>query len=842
MLRHFLLTALRNLLRHKLQSLINVASLAVGLAVFGFAFLYVKQELSYDQGWPEGERVHRLTLAQRGFPGLPDRSYFAALARSYERLMDRFGDDFEAATRVSQTGVHIPDTTTNYPLWFVDPAFIEILQPQVIEGDLARAVSGPGLLALDEAQAERMGLSAGVGDRITLAGFANGEVEYEIAAIYRLPEPVSPAARFPMLTLIHNYSLPLLGDGRSAPIAGPWENQVQVWVKLREGLGTEEFNAQQPEYIQQTVTDYAEALGPNRRISDHLFYNWQPVADMHFNPLTTEVLDSGAGYGDPVRVATFAVVGLLVLLVGCSNSISLSLAAAIERRREIGVCKAAGALPQDILRQRLGEAVLLSMLALVPAIAALELLLPAFQALLPFVEVDASWREYAMLTGIALLVGLACGIYPAFVLSATRPQVVLRSGAQGRAAGGMRLKNLLVAIQFFFASMLLIGTGALYLQLAIARNQPLGFDASNIVVLYQNGAGGAAALGPLRTELEKIPGVQRVIPASVPPNSGLSPTSNADTVIRNIGDPNEVNLQRWSIDFDFTELVGIRLLAGRDFDIERDNRNTQTGDFEGGGVERVMLNAAAVRQLGFASPQDAIDQPLYARRLNNVTGEIRQIPMQIIGVMEDNLYGSLRRRPGPELYAVIPRLAGGVSPVNVLMVKYEDSAEASIQQRIRDTADRVMDVPLSGMLFAEQELEAAFVQEQNESRLLMISGGLALLLASIGLYGLAAFAIERQVKEVGIRKVMGAQVPSIVALYLWRFARPIVIASMLAWPVAIYFTLEWIQRFPYQMERGWLLPVCIGALGAVLVIAMLTVSVITARAATANPVRSLRYE
>lgn len=836
MIKHFIVAALRNLLRHKLQTLINIASLATGLTVFAFSFLYVKQETSYDRGWPDGERVHRLTLEQRGFPGLPDRSYFATLARSYDRLMARFGDEFEHASRVYPGPVKLPESEALTSLWHVDADLVEILQPEVLEGDLARAVSGPGFLALEEEYAERAGLQGRIGERLMLEGISGNEIEFELAAIYRLPRPVAPASTIPMLTLMHDRSIPLFFAGQGNAGA-PWENQVQAWVKFREGLSTDAFNALQPAYIQQTVVDYAEALGPERRISDHLFYYWQPVRELHFKPLTTEAGNAGASYGDMARVTAFAAVGILVLLVGCSNSISLSLAAALERRREVGVRKAAGALPQDILWQRLGEAVLLALLALIPAIAVLELLLPSFQALLPFVEVDAGPLEYSMLAAIAIVVGLACGLYPALVLSATRPQAVLRSRAAETAKGRVPLRSLLVAVQFFLASILLIGTSALYLQLSVTRSQPLGFDASNVLMLFQNQPG--VTLSALRSELAKLPGVVRVIPGSTPPNAGIPPSAVADTIIRNPGDRNEVDVHRQQHDFEHAELVGMRLLAGRAFDVERDNFDPQTGGYQGG-VQRVMLNATAVRQLGFASPEEAVEQALYIRRLNNISGEITQIPLQIIGVVEDNLYASLRRRPGPELYSATPRLVARAE--TSLMLKYDEAVAATIQQRIADEAQRVLGAPLTGIVHAETQIATAFQQEQNESKLLLICGSLALLLASAGLYGLAAFTIENQVKEVGIRKALGAQAASIVTLYLWRFGRPILLACLVAWPVAIYFVLQWIERFPYQLERAWLLPICAGTMAAVLLIAMLAVSVMTTRAAIANPVRSLRYE
>ena len=242
-----------------------------------------------------------------------------------------------------------------------------------------------------------------------------GELELELAAIYRLPLPVSSASNISMFALLHEQLLPLFAlPGVERYV--PWEQSVQVWAKLRTGVEVEDFNARLPAFVQQQIHNYDAALGADGRVSDHLFFRWQPITDIHFNPTAAEAV---FGSGDVARVTTFAVIGLLVLLVGCSNSVSLSLAMAIERRREIGVRKAAGALPSDIARQQLGESLLLSLLALVPAFGALELLLPPFQTLMPTVRIDATWTDYLLLTLIAGGVGLACGAYPALVLSAT---------------------------------------------------------------------------------------------------------------------------------------------------------------------------------------------------------------------------------------------------------------------------------------------------------------------------------------------------------------------------------------------------------------------------------------
>jgi putative ABC transport system permease protein len=840
MTRLFVVAALRNLLRHKLQTLINIFSLAIGLTVFGFAFLYVKQELSYDHGWPNSERVHRLTIETRGVPGRADAIGTSVPAAEWARIRDYFGADIEAAARRTNTiALYGPQggdqQQQNVALHVVDPQFFEVFQVETIEGDLSRTLSGPGFIAVDEAMAERLGLKGRTGERIVITSYYDRtvKVDYELAAIYRVPQPSSISGG--IITLMHEYSLPMFAQPGQQRQYIPWEGTLPIWAKLRSGLETAAFNAQQEAFVQQ-LTTYDAALGAEGKTSDHVFYRWQPLTEMHFKPLEFEIR-SGLS-GDYGRVATFAAVGLLVLLVGCSNSISLSLAAAIERRREIGVRKAAGALPGDILRQQLGESVLLALCALVPAIAAVEILSPAFQTMLSFrAPVAAGLLEYALLTLIACVVGLTCGAYPALVLSSTRPQAVLRAGTQQSVKAGMSLRSALVALQFCFASMLLIGTAALYLQLAVASAQPLGFNADNVVLTMENEGVNADVM---RNEFEKIPGVTSVVFGVNPPNADMSAGMNTTVFVRNTSDTVEVRPEQMTTTYGFLEMMGMRLLAGRDYDARFDQYNQEAETFADGRSRDdgapMLVNAIATRALGFASPEEAIGQVVLRRFLSE--GKVTHVPQRIVGVVEDNQYPSLRRRPGPQIYYL---LQGGTRPGN-LMVKYEDAVEGTIRDRLQEVSQRLNNVPLDGMIFTEEYMAAAFRQERNESKLLLICGGLALVLASFGLYGLAAFAIVRQVKEVGVRKVMGASVATILALYLWRFSRPIVFANVLAWPVAIYFVLQWIERFPYQMERAWLAPLCVGTMGAVLLIAMLTVSVITTRAATTNPVRSLRYE
>ncbi|MES2605036.1 MAG: FtsX-like permease family protein, partial [Pseudomonadota bacterium] len=511
--RLFLIPAFRNLLRHKLQSFINIVSLALGLAVFAFAFLYVKQQLSYDRGWPDAERIHRLIVEQRGIPGTADDKYATVDARVWPSIVEHFANEIDTAVRVNSMYASIKDASPprGIALSFVDAAFSQLFPLDVIAGDLDRALSGPGFIALEETLATALGPDIGPGTRLTLVALRGGELELEVAAIYRLPATRSSPFNFLAISLIHESAYPLFGELQQDQ---RWDKSSQIWLKLKPGVETAAFNALQPAFLEDVVNIYDTALGPERRISEHVFYQWQALPEIYFNPIGLEA----NGAGDPARVTTFAVVGLLVLLVGCSNSISLSMASAIERRKEIGIRKAAGALPANIIVQHLGEAVLLALFALIPTSLLLEALLPAFQTLLPFrVALDPGITEYLLLVLIAVVVGLVNGIYPALVLSSVKPQAVLKPGAGTGVTAGQSLRGLLVGAQFCFASMLLIGTGALYLQVAVARNQPLGFEPDNLVFSYFIGFENNPEF--IEPELLNMPGVIAVTGGFSPPNA-----------------------------------------------------------------------------------------------------------------------------------------------------------------------------------------------------------------------------------------------------------------------------------------------------------------------------------
>ncbi|MGV3590351.1 MAG: ABC transporter permease [Gammaproteobacteria bacterium] len=838
MFLNFMRAIFRNLWRSKVNALINVASLALGLTVFAFCFLYVKKELSYDRAWPGADRIYRMVVEQKGVPGSPDGTFTNVNTRAYTALLNNYSGYIERIAKAFNGNVKVAGEGSNqYPsIGIVDPVFIEMFRYEERAGSLAEVLRNPSQIAVSETFAATYPGGLSIGSELELEGnySMNGQrppsVSFEVAAIFRAPELVSPNLDFSMLVLMDDYVLKLYPQGIRM-----WADTHQIWLRFKPEVDAADFAALMPDFIDREVTAFNAMLGPGEKISEHLQYWFQPLTALHLNPVSPNEF----GAGDKSRVLTTAALGVLVLLVGCSNSISLSLATVLERRREIGIRKAAGALPRDILVHYLSEAVLLALVALLPALALLQLLLPPFLVLLNVREgLELIAADYAVLAAIAMMVGLASGAYPALVLARVKPQLVLKTGAESRGRGTQKVRTLLVGFQFCFALVLMITTLALYAQLQSVRSQPLGFDAENLLYAAITSNSENASSAALLEELRKVPGVTAALRFGTPPNtSALEYLGTSIPFVNKNGDFTEARVMRMSASPGQFALLGIPVLAGREFDATRDAFDAATRQYADGttaGEGRIVLNRSAVRALGFASPDAAVEQVVHMN-FADAAGKVSEIPVRVVGVVEDSMYESLRSKPGPR--AFVPMSTG-----SIYMMRIDPRAVATIIDSVKETWQQVSGVPLQFVTFVEPRVEAAYAQERNESRLLLYSAGLALFLACIGLYGMAAFTMERNIKEIGVRKVLGAGVVGITRLYLWRYARPVLVASLVASPVALYFVLQWMQRFPYQLDRAWLLPLNVAAIGVVLAIALLTVVGLVLKAARSRPVVALRYE
>jgi putative ABC transport system permease protein len=839
MLKHYLLTVLRHLWKRRLYSFISLFSLTVGLTVFCLLVLNVKHELSYNTGWKDPERIYRMVHKQGGTgANLPYTPGFSS--QFLLNIRDYVGDYAESYAEIASMGTSIKDSDQpGFQLTLANQAFLGVFDLPVVAGRLENVVDGSGFIALEATLAETLFGNAdeAIGKSLTLNGQAvfgaQGNfvpaqaTDFEVAAVFALPEPVTRATQFRAVVADNDYSANLL-----PAFDGVRNRNLTVWFRLKDGVDPEIVNEALDLYLDEyliTTRGPTELRGGS--YSDLFDFRLQPLSEIYFDKQVGEFPQ-----GDRTRLLTFGVVALLVLMAGCSNVISLGLAAAMERRREVGIRKAVGALQQSIMGQSLGEAVVLALLALVPTILLVKLLAPAFAGLLSVANMpDPGAVEIALITTICLCVGLINGIYPAFVLARVKPVAVLKAQAVQQ---GMRrrfnLRGLLVTAQFGFSITLLVITSALYAQLWITRNQPLGLDARNLALtsinfqLLQTREDLAEVLA---NGIAAIPGVTAVSPIIQTPL--LNNSTATMQIVNTQQDAEGVPVKNMPFKPGLFDLLGVPRLAGRDFNLASDARQPPPEGSTEQPMLRVIINRSAVRALGLSDPEAAIGQRYYV--LQDTGARRSYSPIEVIGVVEDSMVFTLRERTGAEFYYTDSFPGGAV------LFRYVEAAEADLLARVSAVTMEVTGAPAQ-TTFLEDRIAQTFTEEQRESRLLLMCAGLALFLSCVGLYGLVSVALKTQIKEIGVRKVLGASTINVVKNFLTRFSVPVLVANLIAWPVAVYAVFEWIQRFPYQLEKGWLLPICLGVTALVLFIAWVTVGALTFRAASAPPVKSLRYE
>lgn len=839
MLKHYLLSTLRHLCKRRLYSFISLLSLTVGLSVFCLISLHVRHELSYNKNWQDAGLIHRMTHKQGG--GLAQQPPTTAFSAEFIlNLYDYLEEFVSGYSEVSTIHTPIEDDQSNRGLTVLiaDAGFGDVFEMNVVAGSMTRVMEGSGFIALERSQAElHFGEhETAIGRNIKLSGpnyissnpdFVPAQpTEFEVAAVYELPDPVSTSTRFQAIAPDNVHTQGVLPTVHGEPVSS-----INIWMKLKENVDPEQINTRLDSYLDDYLLYTRDDVDLQGKSYSELFdFHLQALTDIY---LSREITETPGG--DSVRLLTFSVVALLVLMAGSSNVISLGLAAVMERRREVGIRKSVGAEQRDIILQYMGEPILLALIALVPTVALVKAIHPAFANLLSITRMPAiGLPEIWLMSGIALFVGLVNGIYPALVLARVKPVAILKTQGVHPRGQSLNLRSLLVGLQFCFSLVLLIVTTGLYMQLNITRHQPLGLSVENVGsadINFQLLQTRSEIASVFANELSRLPDIEAVAPVLNTPLQ--SPGTQIEyQLVDNQQEMQGVTVIRTPAKIGLFDLLEIPLLAGRHFDQSRDsNQNVQ--DSATPPVQNIIINRVALNALQYGSTNQVLGNRYFLLFDNGARRNYT--PVEVIGVVEDSMLSSLKTRPSAEVFYLESFTGPSV------LFRYDNTAGADIQQRVNDVALAVTDYPAS-VTFLEDQLNRAFEQEQRESRLLLMCAGLALFLSCIGLYGLVSVALRTQVKEVGVRKVLGASTAGVVLLFLKRFSLPVLLANLIAWPVAAYFVLQWIERFPYQLEKAWLLPICLGNSALVLVIAWLTVSGLTWQAASTRPVKSLRYE
>jgi putative ABC transport system permease protein len=829
MFKNYIVTTINNLLKHKLFSLINIVGLAIGLASCLTIALYVHNETSYDKHWSKAERLFRIVTSRTS-----DEGGFTN-ARNPVRLMPAlrqyFDEEIEAAVRMQPytREVQFGDGLVQTRIMEVDSAEVTaIFDFEVLAGNLETTLQQPNAIALSAELAQQFFGRIDAIDEILSLRISENEVrDLRVGAVYRLPAGNS-ILREGLLQLPAMIAM----DLASKPDSWVALNTFN-YVLLAPGVNGADLNARIPAFVDQYV-DLADfsATAAGALPSGMIAFTFQQLAGSYLN----SAFDSYGERGNKVVVLAFSAIALLVLAIGCINFIILSTAKAVQRAREVAIRKTMGASRSELMLQYLGESLFIVTPAMLLALMLVELLLPLFEGIIGK-TLDTSFSTPAavmVMLALTVSVALAGGFYPALVLSHYRPSATLTANRSTESTASVRLRNVLVTFQFSVMIALMAGTFVIYAQVEYAVNRSPGFNTGNL--LFVDGVFRRDA-NEQNLLVQRIAGLPQVSAASLSGYRPLESTGNSSmSSVFSVGGVESPSLATTSVGLGFFRTYQIPLIAGRDFSADRDQPSPIFArDFRDGiSQSSVIVNEAAVHSLGFSSAEDAIGQQISTTTgFNSATHRFT-----IVGVAADTQFDSPRSESRPQVY-LLSREQGYL--IDAIAVRFEGDP-APMLARIEDLWQSVVgDIPLRAN-FMEQVLALEFARERSEARLLLSFALLAITIACLGLFGSASFNVERRTKEIGIRKVMGAEVREIVRLLLWQFSRPVLLANLIAWPIAFWSMANWLERFAYRIDTLILVPLCVAAGLVALCIACVTVGGTAAKAASTRPILALRYE
>ncbi|WP_119677772.1 ABC transporter permease [Indioceanicola profundi] len=819
MLRNWITVTLRNLARHRLYAAVNILGLAVGLAACLLIAVLVRHETSFDGFHANADRIVRVNRTEFIAERAPQTSGTTAMPVG-PTLADAY-PEVEMMVRVARFGAIIQTDGGVFRerVFRTDPGYFQLIDAVFLHGDASLALAERDSAVLTQSKARKyFGDVDPVGRTLTLTTGRSWRITGVIA-----DPPVN--TRFDAGIITHlDSSFSDSADQWYRERVDGWSNHwLTTYLLLRPGADLAAMQARMEDVLAETP-DYQRPDTPGLGYSFTL--SFQPLAEINTNP-------QGGEPGTPTTVihALIAVGGLILLVAGI-NFVNLTTARASLRAREVAVRKTLGARRASIIAQFLGESVMLSLFAGLVALALVELSLPlVLQGLeLPALAGPAESLElltYAL--PFLVLLGVAAGLYPAFILSAFAPASALKGG--GTAPGGGKLRTVLVVVQFGIAIALVIGTTVILTQTRYASSQRLGFDQENLVLLR------GLDLDEVRPQREAL--IERIgrLPGVV--TAGLTSWAPADpsertTTFRFPGEERAVTLRNEPVDFGYLEALGARLLAGRIFDRARPvdlfQESGQTnGRFDGTAV----VTAGILPVLGVATPEEALGRPMiYGSTVTD--GVERHHIVTIVGVVEDIQFSSARDALVPTVF-MVDRTQLDVLAIRLAASTGPDTL-AAIDAMWRDV---VPNVPVRRD-FLDERVRRLYAAEARQATVLAAFAGLTIVIACLGLFGLAAFTAERRTKEIGVRKVLGARTRDIVRLLVWQFSRPVLLANLIAWPVAWIAMEHWLNGFAIRIDLG---PGPFLAAGAgALVIAWATVAGHAARVARRRPVTALRYE
>ncbi len=807
MIKNILKTALRNLSKNKGFTAINVLGLALGLATCLLIVFYVFDELSYDRYNTNADRIFRVNNDIK-FGGT-ENSYAVAQAPLAAALKSDF-PEIEQVTRFrNRGGFQVKKGNQNiqeYMMIYADPSVFSVFTLPMIFGNPANALTEPHTVVITESTAKKYFNRANVvGQVLTF----NDTAQYKITGVIK---DIPKQSHFNFDFFI---SMPTLAESRE----NSWfSSNFNTYILLRPGVDHKKLEAKFDAFFKRHAASQLQAIlhlsfNKFEQSGNYIRLNLIPLKDIHLRSNRVAEIDSN---GNIEYVYIFSAIAIFILLIACVNFMNLSTARSSNRAREVGVRKVLGSSREYLIAQFLTESILITLVSAIIAVFAAWALLPLFNQMagkqLMVTPQIFGWLVPVLLA-IIIVIGVLAGSYPAFFLSGFQPIEVLKGKLSAGFKGGF-LRSFLVVFQFAISIVLIIGTLVIYNQLKYIQGKDIGYNRDHVLVVQNVWTLGNKAK-TFEQEVKRLAGVKNASLSEALPtwNYGNSTTIFKDHVL----DPKRsVNTQNWGIDEDYIPTLGIKMAAGRNFS------KAMLTDSAG-----LIINEAAAKLLDFSSP---VDQIVYVPQ-DNLARIMK--PYHIIGVVNDFNFRSLRENVTPLIF----QLNGGGS---AFVVRINSTNIPLLLSQVKNAWKQVSPNQQFGYSFLNEDFNAMYSSENNIGKIAVSFTSLAIIIACLGLFGLAAYAAEQRTKEIGIRKVLGANISTIVRMLSMDFIKLVLIAIVIATPFAWWGMQKWLQSFAYRQDIQWWV-IAVAGFGAIL-IAFVTISFQSIKAALSNPVESLRSE
>ncbi|MEP7233469.1 MAG: ABC transporter permease [Ginsengibacter sp.] len=810
MIKNYFKIALRNLAKYKFISFINLFGLTIGLTCCLLITTYILNELSYDRYNKNAENIYRVTRSFNNQDGVVSLN-LSTVSPPFGYYFPTDFPEIKKMTRLLNSGTtpfKYKEKLISEPnVYFADENLFNVFTLDVVKGNPKTALQEPFSVMMTEEVAKKY---FGNEDPINKVIRANNQFDVKVSGIYKA---------FPANSFMHPGMLVSFNTLKDSVVYGEknlrtnWgNNSFFTFLELPDHYDPKKMIARFPAFLDKRMSgEYG-----GKQASKFTSLGLQKLTDIHLYSHTDYEAEPN---GDISRVYIFSAIALFILLIACINYMNLSTARSALRAKEIGIRKVIGARKKELIFQFLSESVLITWAAILIAFVCLYLTLPWLNNISGqelSLNILMKWQVLLQVFLAPFVVGILSGIYPALFMSSFQPVQTLKGLFKVRGSS-ISFRKVLVVAQFAISIVLIITTIIVFQQLRYMQETSLGYDKEHLITLpYNNSIN--TQYETFRNELMRNAGITDVARSSRIPTGRLLDANGASTIAGDSLRPVTADIKYLAADYDFIPTYGVHIVAGRNFSRAY---SMDTTNF--------ILNEASVKAVGWKSPQDAIGKDF---KYGDTKGHV-------IGVIGDFHFESLRQKIVPIILENAP-VTSSDSRFNSLSIKVAGNNIPGALAAVEKIWKKYLpEIPYE-YTFLDDRFTQLYQAEQRQGTIFTVFACIAIFIACLGLFGLSAFAITQRVKEIGVRKVLGANVSSIVTLLSKDFLKLVLVAAIIAFPVAWYAMTHWLQDFAYRINIHWWVFVLAAILA--LIVALVTVSFQAIKAAVANPVKSLRTE